>query len=300
LTNYILPTDKIRISYQTGDSNNFNDSRDFIFKINDIPTTAIGQSIPIHVINFNLVDERFYKFNYQRYNKFYNDTKTNILTDMFKIANQNLLCTINDINKYSFYALDANMNDDIKRIRRLGDEPVFIYCNSKNTNIYASDMDNLLKQASVIDFKVDNSIGRSALDTKYNLNSVTINSFYNLMSDASGYKLYTFDVDAKIPSLSSKYIPNDDFYSSDRLSSMKTTSNCAYKENYYMRKYISAEYPFTNTSLNIGDVVNLIITKAYDNKTKTELSTKYIIYYIEETIDFENMVIGQNFVFITK
>lgn len=298
--NDLKSSDRIRISYQTGLIDNYYDARDIIFKITNVKNDMVGQSIPVHVFDFDMIDESYYDLSYGRYNKKYDDTKLNILSDIFTNYGFTFNGSSNDNDTHSFYMLKSKINKDIRYIRLLGDDPLFLYKKMNDSTIYARDIDTLLDQKIVTSLKSDKSVGKNAPQMMRNVNDVIIHNFFDQSEDASGYKLYTVDENSKTFTTSNRYIQNDELYNVDRISSMKMTESCAYKEKYYLTKNVSFDYPYANTSLNVGDAINFILTKSYDSSEKTVISDKYIIFGLEETINMENLTINQNMVIFKK
>jgi hypothetical protein len=298
--NNLRSTDRVRVSYQTGLIDDYYEKRDIIFKITNVKTDMIAQSIPVHIYDFDMVEEGYYDLAYGRYSKRYNDTKVNILSDVFQNYGFTFNGNISDNSLYSFYMLNSKINKDIRYIRLLGDEPMFLYKKMNDATIYARDINSLLAQTAVINLKSDKSVGKNAQQMIKNVNNVVIHNFFNQSEDASGYKLYLVDENSKSFTTTNKYIQNDELYDVNRIASMKITESCGYRERYYLTKSISFDYPYANTSLNIGDAINFTLTQSYDSSEKTSVSDKYIIFGLEETINMENLTINQNLMIFKK
>lgn len=298
--NYLKSSDRIRVSYQSGLIDNYYEKRDILFKISNVAGDMIGQSIPVHVSDFDMVDENYYDLAYGRFSKKYKDTKLNILNDIFKSYNFRFDAYGSDTEEISYYMLNSKINKDIHYIRLLGDEPIFLYRKMNDNAIYGRDVDSLLEQDAVVSLKSDRSIGKNAKDMMQNVNNVVIHNFFNQSKDASGYKLYSFDEDSKTVTYTNRYIQNDEQYDVDRIASMKMVESCGYKERYYLTKRITFDLTYVNTSLNVGDVINFTISKTYDNAEKAIISGKHIIFGLEETIDMESLTMSQNLTIFKK
>jgi hypothetical protein len=295
--NFLEEGDKIRVSYVTGYYDEYFDTREFLFKIKGIPACDLEKSSNIQVLKLDLVDHRLYDMMYNRYNiTFVNKSKSEILTTIFKNYNIDLNIDISDIQKYTYYCKRSNILEDINTIRYLGDEPLFIFERNNDKSIYVRDYQSIIKTSSVFRFDLTNVIGTNNTE---NINSLqgTFKNVYDGSPLIPGYIHYSFDVDNKNATYTT-YSVDDDFYPIERINNIKMIKNSLYKENYYMLNTLGAKYNYTNTNLKLGDVVDVKVSYSNNSNIQTSFSGKYFIYAFDETINFENLLIEQNFVLI--
>jgi hypothetical protein len=298
LSSFIESGDTIRISYATGLMEDYFETREFLFKINAIPSNELEKSTSIQNIKFDLVDHRLYDLMNDRFNKtFVNKTKSEMLNEIFKYYELNINVDITDNNKYTYYCRNANILEDINIIRYLGDEPSFIYERNNNTDIYVRERGIILNSPSTFRFDLSNVIGTNDTDRTNNIQG-SFRNLYNGQSSKAGYILYNFDVDTKTPSYINKGIDNDVFYPQDRINNIKTLHNSLYLEDYYFNNTLVAKYSFSNTNLKIGDCVEIRNTAPYNSSLQTSDSGKYFIYCFEENINFEKLLLEQSFTFV--